>query len=142
VPEIPPSHRDLLEAAGVAALATIGPDGQPQVTAVWYLLDDDDTVVISLNETRRKIRNLLANPAATLFLIDPAKPHPRDPSYRRTGPGSRPSSGRSGRPPLRHRPPPHGPTRPGPLHRPAAGQTNRDQRLTTSLTSSGKSRWQ
>ena len=33
-PEIPPSHRDLLESPVPVALATIGPTGHPQVTAI------------------------------------------------------------------------------------------------------------
>ncbi|TME61171.1 MAG: PPOX class F420-dependent oxidoreductase, partial [Chloroflexi bacterium] len=32
----PESHRDLLK-ADVAMLATIGQDGYPQVTALWFL---------------------------------------------------------------------------------------------------------
>ena len=36
---VPSSHVDLLDAA-IATLATIGPDGRPQVSAVWFLNDD------------------------------------------------------------------------------------------------------
>lgn len=68
----PASHRDLLEAKGVAALATIAPSGHPQVTAVVFLLDDDETLRISLNETRKKTRNLARDPRCTLFVLDPA----------------------------------------------------------------------
>jgi hypothetical protein len=32
---IPYSHRDLIDGPYVTALATVGPDGQPQVTPVW-----------------------------------------------------------------------------------------------------------
>jgi PPOX class probable F420-dependent enzyme len=67
---IPDSHRDLLDAS-TAVLATIGPDGRPQLSAVW-LLAKGDTVGISLNTTRQKVKNLRANPAVTLFILDPA----------------------------------------------------------------------
>ncbi len=45
---VPESHRDLL-ASDVAVLATIGPDGYPQVTAQWFLLDEDGALKLSLN---------------------------------------------------------------------------------------------
>ncbi len=73
MPSIPDSHRDLLDAQ-VATLATIGSDGRPQVSEVWFLAEGD-TVRLSLNNTRQKVKNLLANPAATLFILDLAGPH-------------------------------------------------------------------
>jgi PPOX class probable F420-dependent enzyme len=66
---IPASHLDLAEQA-VATLATIGPDGRPQLSAVWFLFEDGKPRV-SLNTTRQKTKNLLANPAVTLFVLDP-----------------------------------------------------------------------
>ncbi|MDE3077100.1 MAG: PPOX class F420-dependent oxidoreductase [Chloroflexota bacterium] len=68
----PESHRHLVEAAGTAILATNGKSGHPQVTAVAYFLDDDGELNISLNTTRQKTKNLMANPKCTLFLLDPA----------------------------------------------------------------------
>ena len=73
-PAIPLSHRDLLEAPIPIALATIGPTGHPQVTAVWAILDGD-TVVTSLAGTRQKLRNLRARPQATVFVVDPRNPY-------------------------------------------------------------------
>ncbi|MFN8492251.1 MAG: PPOX class F420-dependent oxidoreductase [Caldilineaceae bacterium] len=69
----PASHQDLL-AASVATLATVGADGYPQVTALWFLLDDDGIVKLSLNTTRQKLKNLQKRPECTLFIIDPANP--------------------------------------------------------------------
>jgi PPOX class probable F420-dependent enzyme len=69
---VPDSHRDLLNAP-VAVLATVGADGRPQVSAVWFLADDDK-VQVSLNTSRQKTKNLTANPAATLFILDTANP--------------------------------------------------------------------
>ena len=71
-PEVPSSHVDLLDAA-IATLATIGPDGRPQVSAVWFLADDG-VVKVSLNTARQKVKNLTANPAVTVFILDPANP--------------------------------------------------------------------
>ena len=73
MPEIPASHRDLLDGE-FATLATIGPDGRPQLSEVWFLADGD-TVALSLNTTRQKIKNLRVNPAANVFLLDLAVPY-------------------------------------------------------------------
>lgn len=70
----PESHQDLLK-ADVAILATIGPDGYPQVTALWFLFDEDATIKLSLNTTRQKVKNLQAHPECTFFLIDRANPY-------------------------------------------------------------------
>jgi PPOX class probable F420-dependent enzyme len=70
----PESHKDLLN-AGVAVLATQGHDGYPQVTALWFLLDDDGTIKLSLNTSRQKLKNLREHPECTLFIFDPATPY-------------------------------------------------------------------
>ena len=67
------SHQDLLNAE-VAMLATIGHDGYPQVTALWFLLDDG-TLKLSLNTTRQKVKNLHRHPECTLFILDTANPY-------------------------------------------------------------------
>jgi PPOX class probable F420-dependent enzyme len=68
--DIPDSHRDLLDAE-VATLATNGPDGRPQVSEVWFLYRDE-TVALSLNTSRQKVKNLQRDPVATLFILDPS----------------------------------------------------------------------
>jgi PPOX class probable F420-dependent enzyme len=71
--EIPESHRDLLQ-TNVATLATIGTSGFPQVSALWFLYDEDGMIRLSLNTARQKVKNLQANPKCTLFIIDPQVP--------------------------------------------------------------------
>ena len=73
MPAIPESHRDLLNGQ-FATLATVGPDGRPQLSEVWFLAEGD-TVALSLNTARQKTKNLMANPAANLFLLDLAVPY-------------------------------------------------------------------
>jgi PPOX class probable F420-dependent enzyme len=73
MPAIPASHRDLLDGQ-FATLATIGQDGRPQLSEVWFLAEDD-TIALSLNSARQKTKNLRANPAANLFLLDLAVPY-------------------------------------------------------------------
>jgi PPOX class probable F420-dependent enzyme len=71
-PSVPSTHADLLDAP-VAVLATNGPDGRPQVSAVWFLADDG-VVKMSLNTARQKAKNMATNPAATVFILDAANP--------------------------------------------------------------------
>jgi len=70
---IPDSHRDLLGADG-ATLATVGEDGFPQVSEVWFLAEGE-RVAISLNTSRQKTKNLQAEPACTVFILDLANPY-------------------------------------------------------------------
>jgi PPOX class probable F420-dependent enzyme len=70
---IPDSHRDLLDAQ-IAVLGTIGASGRPQLSAVWFL-SEGDTVRVSLNTSRQKLKNLQANPAVSMLIFDPANPY-------------------------------------------------------------------
>jgi PPOX class probable F420-dependent enzyme len=70
---IPDSHRDLLDAR-FATLATVGEDGYPQVSEVWFLAEDGQ-VAISLNASRQKTKNLMAEPNCTAFILDLANPY-------------------------------------------------------------------
>src|SRR5580700_869122 len=66
--QVPDSHRDLLDSP-VATLATIGPDGRPQLSEVWFLVDDG-SVAISINTGRQKTKNLMVRPQCCLFILD------------------------------------------------------------------------
>lgn len=69
----PETHCDLLS-VDVALLATIGKDGYPQVTALWFLFDEDGFLKLSLNTARQKFRNLEQHPECTFFILDRANP--------------------------------------------------------------------
>jgi PPOX class probable F420-dependent enzyme len=69
----PDSHRDLLDAQ-VATLATIGGNGLPQLTEVWFLHDDGE-LKLSLNNSRLKTRNLTKRPQCSLLLLDLQNPY-------------------------------------------------------------------
>jgi PPOX class probable F420-dependent enzyme len=71
--EIPNSHQDLLD-ADFATLATIGKDGGPQLTEVWFLHEDGE-VKLSLNTARLKTKNLIARPACSLLILDLENPY-------------------------------------------------------------------
>jgi PPOX class probable F420-dependent enzyme len=67
---IPDSHRDLLIGQVHGVLATMLPDGQPQVSIVW--VDYNGThVLINTTLERQKGRNMRANPKVALLVIDP-----------------------------------------------------------------------
>ena len=63
---IPDSHRDLLNEQ-VLTLATIGASGRPQLSNVWFVAEGD-TVKMSLNTARQKVKNLQANPACSVII--------------------------------------------------------------------------
>ncbi len=71
--QIPESHRDLLDGTYCAALTTVMPDGQPQITPIWYSREGG---YILLNTMRgfRKEKNMRANPKVTLLAYDPRHP--------------------------------------------------------------------
>ena len=69
----PESHRDLLDGQ-VATLATIGGDGFPQMTELWFLHDDGE-LKLSLNSSRLKTRNLMKRPECSLMLLDLQNPY-------------------------------------------------------------------
>ena len=64
----PETHRALLDAP-VATLATMGGDGLPQLTEVWFLHDEGE-LKTSLNTSRLKTRNLQKRPECGLLILD------------------------------------------------------------------------
>jgi len=71
--DFPASHRDLLDAE-TATLATIGSDGYPQVSEVWFL-NDDGELKTSLNDSRLKTKNLKVRPQCNLLILDVSNPY-------------------------------------------------------------------
>jgi PPOX class probable F420-dependent enzyme len=69
----PDSHQDLLEGQ-VASLATIGSDGFPQITEIWFLYEAGE-LKLSLNDARLKTRNLRKRPQCSLLLLDLQNPY-------------------------------------------------------------------
>ncbi len=57
-----------------ANLATIMPDGSPQVTPLWFEYKDG-AILINTAVGRRKARNLDTNPRVALAISDPANPY-------------------------------------------------------------------
>jgi PPOX class probable F420-dependent enzyme len=53
-----------------AVLATNGHDGHPQLTAVWYVIEDDQ-LCISVTESTRKAKNLAASDRCAMLIFHP-----------------------------------------------------------------------
>jgi PPOX class probable F420-dependent enzyme len=58
---------DLLDARLIATLATVGDDGLPYLSAVWFLRDGD-AVLIATGGRTRKARNAAVRPVAALLV--------------------------------------------------------------------------
>ena len=71
---IPGSHDDLLRAVTLMNVATIGPDGAPQVNPVWFEWDGTH-LNFSLTTDRQKYRNVQREPRVAVSIVDPANPH-------------------------------------------------------------------
>ncbi len=70
---IPEDFHDLLSSRAVAFVSTIGKNGGPQTTPIWFLWDGE-RVRISLVEGRQKLRNLRRNPRISLVVVEPTRP--------------------------------------------------------------------
>ena len=71
---IPEQARPFLDGPEFATLATVNPDGQPQLSVVWVERDGDD-VLVSTVAGRQKHRNLVANPRVSLLVYPRANPY-------------------------------------------------------------------
>ncbi len=72
---IPAKYNDLLrDKKAFASLATLMPDGHPQVTPVWF--DYDGThLIFNSARGRQKDLNVRRDPRVTLTILDPENPY-------------------------------------------------------------------
>ncbi len=72
----PAEYLDLLKDKTKAYLflATIMPDGSPQVTPIWFSAGEEN-ILINTNEGRTKDRNMKARPKVAFVIQDPATPY-------------------------------------------------------------------
>ncbi len=71
---IPEKYQDLFEKKAFASLATVMPDGTPQVTPVWVDFDGSHVLVNSARG-RQKDKNMKHNSAVALSILDPDNPY-------------------------------------------------------------------
>jgi PPOX class probable F420-dependent enzyme len=71
---IPDKYLDLFQKKAFANLATLMPDGSPQVTPVW--VDFDGThVLVNSARGRQKDKNIHQNSRVALSILDPDNPY-------------------------------------------------------------------
>ena len=71
---IPSTHSDLLQKPAFANMATLNPDGSPQVTPVWFDFDGT-SLLVNTARGRVKDRNLQRDPRVAVAIADPENPY-------------------------------------------------------------------
>ncbi|HEY2958538.1 MAG TPA: PPOX class F420-dependent oxidoreductase [Actinomycetota bacterium] len=72
LPQVPTSHRDLLDRPLIAHVATVRADGGPQTNPMWFGWDGE-RIRLTHTSTRQKFRNLQAEPRVALSIVDPVE---------------------------------------------------------------------
>jgi len=71
---LPASAKTWLDGQSFPIVATVEPDGRPQLSVVWAKRDGD-TVLFSTLRDRRKGRNLARDPSITVLVANPESPY-------------------------------------------------------------------
>ena len=71
---IPEKYKDLFQKRAFANLATLMPDGRPQVTPVWVDFDGEH-VIFNSARGRQKDKNVRRDPRVALAVVDPENPY-------------------------------------------------------------------
>ncbi len=71
---IPEKYADLFHKPAFASLATLMPDGRPQVTPVWCDVEGS-YVLFNSARGRQKDRNVRRDPRVALTIMDPDNPY-------------------------------------------------------------------
>jgi PPOX class probable F420-dependent enzyme len=71
--QITPELEQLLKEASYAQIATLMPDGSPQLTQVWVDTDGRH-VIVNTVATHQKVRNVRRDPRVAINVHDPPKP--------------------------------------------------------------------
>ncbi len=62
--------QDLLREEHFAVLSTLNKDGSSQLTTMWYLLENDGTIVMSTPGHLQKVKNLRRDPRLAICVED------------------------------------------------------------------------
>lgn len=68
--ELSERARAYLQELRFAVLATINQDGTPQLTTMWYLLEDNGTITMNTKVGRAKERNMRRDPRISICIED------------------------------------------------------------------------
>jgi len=67
-------ERALFTAPNIVHLATVGPDGGPNVSAVWVDPDGDD-LLVNTAEGRQKVDDMRRDPKVAVSVVNPENPY-------------------------------------------------------------------
>ncbi len=70
VVELSEKARAYLQELRFAVLATINQDGTPQLTTMWYLLEDEGSILMNTKVGRAKERNMRRDPRISICIED------------------------------------------------------------------------
>jgi len=62
--------REFLRKPNPSVVATLRSDGAPVSVATWYLLEDDDRILLNMDDTRVRLGHLRRDPRVSLTVID------------------------------------------------------------------------
>jgi len=68
--ELSEKARAYLQELHFAVLATINQDGTPQLTTMWYLLEDEGSILMNTKVGRAKERNMRRDPRISICIED------------------------------------------------------------------------
>lgn len=71
---LPETVKNWLDGTSFPVVATVDPDGRPQLSVVWAKRDGD-TVLFSTLRNRRKGRNLARDPSISVLVTNPETPY-------------------------------------------------------------------
>jgi PPOX class probable F420-dependent enzyme len=62
--------KKMLSKPNPAVISTVRSDGHPVTAATWYLLRDDDKVLVNMDVARKRLDHLRKDPRVSLTVID------------------------------------------------------------------------
>jgi PPOX class probable F420-dependent enzyme len=70
-PPLPPRLDAFLAKPNASVIATVRPDGSPVTVATWYVWEDG-RVLVNMDEGRRRLQHMRADPRVSLTVLDVA----------------------------------------------------------------------
>jgi len=68
--QLSPGFQKLLREPAYCEIATLMPDGSPQITQVWVDTDGDH-ILVNTSQSRQKTRNVQRDPRVAVNVVDP-----------------------------------------------------------------------
>jgi PPOX class probable F420-dependent enzyme len=68
-PGLPEAVATFLSEANPAVIATLGSEGQPVSVATWYLLEDDQTLLVNMAADRKRLAHIRRDPRVSVTIL-------------------------------------------------------------------------